>query len=200
MPKLDYFERLEKIIQENNGLVFATIVSKAGIPRTYLSQFVKQGILERLERGVYITRDCYDDEMYRLQTKYAQAVFSHETALFLHDLTDREPLQYSVTVKAGYNAKKIKDSGVRVYSIKKDLYGLGIITAPTLFNRVVKTYDMERTICDILRSRSQMDIEILTDALRRYTKRKDKNLPQLMRYANKFKVTNILRKYLEVLL
>lgn len=197
---MDYSTKLEELIQKNDGFVFTKTVSETGIPRTYLSEFVKRGILERLERGVYISKDCYDDEMYRLQIKYTQAVFSHDTALFLHDLTDRDPLQYSVTVKAGYNAKNIKDSGAKVYSIKKDLYDLGLITAKTPFNRVVKTYDMERTICDIVRSRSQMDIEILTDALKRYTKRKDKNLSQLMRYADKFRITSILRKYLEVLL
>lgn len=197
---MDYSKQLEELILKNDGIVFTKTVSEAGIPRIYLSEFVKRGSLERLERGVYILKDCHDDEMYRLQGKFTQAVFSHETALFLHDLTDRDPLQYSVTVKTGYNAKNIKDRGVRVYSIKKDFYDLGLITAKTSFNRLVKTYDMERTICDIIRSRSQMDIEILTDALKKYTTRKDKNLRQLMRYADKFRITNVLRKYLEVLI
>jgi predicted transcriptional regulator of viral defense system len=197
---LDYSTKLEKLIQKNNGVISTKKVTEAGIPRTYLSEFVKRGILERLERGVYISKDCYDDEMYRLQIKYEQAIFSHDTALFLHDLTDRDPLQYAVTVKTGYNTKNIKASGAKVYTIKKELYDLGLITVKTSFDRVVKTYNMERTICDIVRSRSQVDIEILIDALKRYTKRKDKNLPQLMRYADKFRITSILRKYLEVLL
>jgi len=197
---LDYSTKLEKLIQQNSGVISTKDVTEAGIPRTYLSEFVKRRILERLERGVYITKDCHDDEMYRLQIKYEQAIFSHDTALFLHDLTDRDPIQHSVTVKTGYNTKNIKASGVKVYTIKKELYDLGLISTETPFNRAVKTYDMERTICDIVRSRSQMDIVVLTDALRRYTKRKDKNLPQLMRYADKLRITNVLRKYLEVLL
>jgi hypothetical protein len=109
-------------------------------------------------------------------------------------------LQYAVTVPAGYNAKNIKDSGVKVYSIKKELYELGLCSAKTPFGRDIKTYDMERTMCDILRSRNQMDIAALPDALKRYTKRKDKNLSQLMRYAESFKVSKILRNYMEVLL
>ncbi|HUW63370.1 MAG TPA: type IV toxin-antitoxin system AbiEi family antitoxin domain-containing protein [Spirochaetia bacterium] len=197
---MDYSTKLEKLIQQNSGVISTKDVTEAGIPRTYLSEFVKRRILERLERGVYITKDCHDDEMYRLQIKYEQAIFSHDTALFLHDLTDRDPIQHSVTVKTGYNTKNIKASGVKVYTIKKELYDLGLISTETPFNRAVKTYDMERTICDIVRSRSQMDIVVLTDALRRYTKRKDKNLPQLMRYADKLRITNVLRKYLEVLL
>lgn len=197
---MEHFAKLKKLIQKNKGLISTKNVTEAGIPRAYLSLYVKQGILERLARGIYITKDCYDDEMYRLQVKYAQAVFSHDTALFLHDLTDRDPLQYTVTVKTGYNTKNIKASGVKVYTIKKELYDLGLITVKTPFGRFVKTYDLERTICDIVRSRSQMDRDVLTNTLKRYAKRKDKNLFRLMRYADQFSLINILRKYLEVLL
>jgi len=59
---------------------------------------------------------------------------------------------------------------------------------------------MERTICDIIRNRNGLDIEIVTNAMKRYTKRRDKNLPQLMRYAEIFRVSKILRSYMEVLL
>lgn len=197
---MDYSAKLHNLIKKHNGVISTRFVTEAGIPRTYLSEFVRKGVLERLERGIYIARDCYDDEMYRFQMRFKQAIFSHETALYFHNLTDRDPLVYSVTVKTGMNTKSLRNSGAKVYSIKPELYELGFTTAATPYNRVVRTYDMERTICDIIRSRSQMDIEILTDALKRYTTRKDKNLPQLMRYADKFRITNVLRKYLEVLL
>ena len=45
-----------------------------------------------------------------------------------------------------------------------------------------------------------MDIAIVTDAIKRYAKRRDKNLPQLMRYAESFRVAKLLRSYMEVLL
>lgn len=197
---MNYKAQLESLIEKNNGLILTKDVTAADIPRVYIGQLLELGILEKLERGIYITKDSFDDTMYRLQAKYPPVIFSHDTALFLYDLTDRDPLQYAVTVPAGYNAQNIKDSGVKVYSIKKELYELGLCYAKTPFGRNIKTYDMERTICDILRSRNQMDIAILTDALKCYAKRKDKNLPQLMRYAESFKVSKILRGYMEVLL
>lgn len=61
------------------------------------------------------------DAMYVLSLRCKQAVFSHETALFLHDMTDREPTWYSVTVKAGYNPSKLTADGIKVYNIKKEL-------------------------------------------------------------------------------
>jgi predicted transcriptional regulator of viral defense system len=197
---MNYIKNLNTLINEHSGIILTKQVTESGIPRTYIAGLVKSGVLERLERGVYISKDSFDDEMYRLQAKYTRAVFSHDSALFLHNLTDRNPLQYSVTVPAGYNSKNIQALGVKVYSIKKELYALGLTTGRTMFGREIKCYDMERTICDIIRSRNQMDIAILTDAIKRYSKLKDKNLPQLMRYAKRFRVTKLLRSYMEVLL
>lgn len=198
--EMNYKEKLYALINQHNGIILTKHVTEADIPRTYIAELVKNGVLERLERGVYIAKDSFDDEMYRLQAKYASAVFSHDSALFLHDLTDRDPLQYSVTVPAGYNSRNIQAIGVKVFSIKRELYGLGLTTGRTMFDREIICYDMERTICDIIRSRNQMDIAIVTDAIKRYSKRKDKNLPQLMRYAESFRVTKPLRSYMEVLL
>jgi len=197
---MKHLEKLKDFITELNGIVLTKQVTKSGIPRTYIVELVKKGELERVGRGQYVTRDSYDDEMYRLQAKYNCAIFSHGSALFLNDLTDRDPIHDSVTVPAGYNYQNLRAIGIKVYSIKKDLYGLGLTTVKTIFGREIKCYNMERTVCDCIRSRNQMDIAIVTDAIKRYSKRKDKNLPVLMRYAENFKITKRLRSYLEVLL
>ena len=125
---------------------------------------------------------------------------THETALFLHDLTDREPLEYEITVKTGYNPSKLKDDGIKVYTIKKELHGEGITTMQTSFGHLVPVYNMERTICDIIRNRNNTEIQTFQTALKQYAKRKDKNLRLLMQYAAEFHVDKILRQYFEVLL
>lgn len=197
---MSYKEKLLNLIQEHNGLIFTRQVSEAGIPRAYLSSFVQSGLLDRLERGVYITQDSYDDEMYRYQVKYKAIIYSHDTALFLHDLTDRDPIQFTVTVPEGYNANNLRTLGLKVFSLKRSLFTVGLSKSKTAFNREVRCYNMERTICDIIRSRNQIDIAIVSDAIKRYVKRNDRNLPLLMRYAEKMRVANILRNYMEVVL
>ena len=197
---LSRFEKLYELIEEKNGLVFTKDVVRAGIPKSYLTELVKNGQLERLGHGIYINENAFEDKMFNLQQSKGAIVFSHDTALFLHDLTDRDPLNYSVTVPTGYNTKNIKNEGVNVFTIKRELYPLGLTTLKTPFGNEVKTYNMERTICDMIRSRNKMDIAILTDALKRYVKRKDKNIPRLMEYAESFRIAKILRNYMEVLL
>ena len=138
--------------------------------------------------------------MYLLHLRCAQAVFSHESALFFHDLTDREPSPYSITVKTGYNPASLQADGIKVYTIKKELHDVGIVTMNTPFGNPVPVYDMERTICDLIRSRSGIEMQTFQDALKQYAKRKDKDLRKLMRYAQMFRVEKLLRQYLEVLL
>ena len=70
----------------------------------------------------------------------------------------------------------------------------------TSFGNDVPVYDMERTICDIIRSRNHIEIQTFQEALKGYARRRDKNLRTLMHYAELFRVEKILRKYLEVLL
>jgi predicted transcriptional regulator of viral defense system len=177
-----------------------TKAAAAGIPNTYLTDFARHGKLERTDYGVYVTPDAFEDTMYILQKRREKIIFSHDTALFLHNLTGRDPLSYSVTVPTGYNTKTLCENGLKVFSIKKELYDLGVTTAKSPHGRKVRTYNMERTICDLIRSRSQMDTGTLTDALKRYVRRKEKNLPLLMQYSESFQVAKLVRSYMEILL
>ena len=156
--------------------------------------------MERVAHGMYLSKDTWVDAMYLLHLRFSQVVFSHDTALFFHDLTDRESLQYMVTVKTGYNPTKLKEEGVQVFTIKAELHEVGLITRQTPFGHDVPVYDMERTICDLLRSRNHIEMQTFQGALKAYARRKDKDLRTLMRYAKLFRVEKILRQYLEILL
>jgi len=134
------------------------------------------------------------------QLRKGKMVYSHETALFLNDLTDRDPVAYCVTVPTGYNTSKLKQDGLIVHTIKKELLDLGICTKQTTFGNDIRTYNMERTICDILRDRKNQDVAVVSDALKRYVRRSDKDLNRLMRYAGILRIEKVLRNYLEVLL
>lgn len=197
---MNYRDRLEELIDSNDGLILTKEVEKAGIPRQYLTIFTKENKLERVAQGVYLTPDTFDDEMYRIQAKNQRAIFSHETALYLHDLTDRDPIEWSVTVPYGYNATHLKEEGISVYTVKKTLHQMGVMERKTIYGRSIKAYNRERTICDIVRNRNNMDVAILNDSIRRYLNLKEKNIPLLLRYARELGVENILRNYLEILI
>ena len=115
-------------------------------------------------------------------------MFSHDTALFLHDLSDRIPLAFSITLPKGYNPSSLKVLSLEFFYIKPELYSLGKITILSQLGKEINTYDMERTICDVIRSKNRMDFKTFADALKRYSKRKNKDLSRLIKYAQKFKI------------
>lgn len=197
---MSQFEQLDHLLKTQDGMLRTEQAVSAGISKPVFYNYVRSRDLERVAHGMYLSKDTWVDAMYLLHLRFSQVVFSHDTALFFHDLTDREPLQYTVTVKTGYNPTNLKEEGVQVFTIKVELHEVGLTTLQTPFGHDVPVYDMERTICDLLRSRSRIEKQAIRDALRIYASRRNKNLRTLMRYAELFRVEKILRPYLEVLL
>lgn len=200
MTKSERFEQLDELLSEHDGMLQTSQVIASGIVKPIFYEYVQEKKLEQIAHGIYVSEDAWVDAMFLLHLRCSQAVFSHESALFFHDLTDREPSQYSVTVRRGYSPTRLKAEGLSVYTIKPELFDVGLSSGQTPFGHTVPVYDMERTICDILRSRSSIEIQTFQGALKAYVRRKDKNLRTLMQYAALFRVDKHLRQYLEVLL
>jgi predicted transcriptional regulator of viral defense system len=193
-------EKLSSIIQKNNGFLKTSDVVAAGISRTVLGAFVRKHELERVAHGLYMSKDAWEDGMFVIQVRYPEAVFSHETALYLLNLANREPAPFSVTLKTGTNTAGLSKQGIKVYKVKEELFGEGIVEVRSPSGHIVRAYNAERTICDLIRSRRNIEIQDLQDAIKTYISLKEKNIPLLMRYAKAFSVEKIVRQYLEVLL
>ena len=191
---------LQSVLKQNGGIVTTAQANEVGVSNERLRLLVHSGDLERVTTGIYVLPDELTDKMFIVQLRRPKIIYSHETALFLHELTDRDPISYMVTVPTGYNPTRLREDGFTVFTIKRELHEIGVTKLTTMFGNSVTVYDMERTICDCLRSRNNLDIAVVTDALKRYAKRKDKNLNKLMQMAETFKVTKLLRGYMEVLL
>ena len=191
---------LQSVLNQNGGILTTAQANEVGVSNERLRLLVHSGDLERVTTGIYVLPDEFADKMFIVQLRRPKIIYSHETALFLHELTDRDPISYMVTVPTGYNPTRLREDGFTVFTIKRELHEIGVTKLTTMFGNSVTVYDLERTICDCLRSRNNLDIAVVTDALKRYAKRKDKNLNKLMQMAETFKVTKLLRGYMEVLL
>lgn len=193
----------DKIIQlakENNGVVTAAILSDKGILRGNLKKLVDEGKLEKTARGVYILPEIWEDEFVNLQARFKKGVFSNETALFLWDLTDQTPNRYDMTFPHNYNLTNVKSEGVNCSRVKQEWYAEGKTQLESPGGNRITVYNMERTLCDILRKRGGINTGIITEAFKRYTVRNDKNIPLLSEYAKMFRVEEKVRSYLEVLI
>jgi len=198
--KANPIEKIQGFLKDHNGILLTSDLAKLGIPRTYLSILLKNCEIQRVSRGVYSAANYLIDEMASIQARYKGAIFSHETALYLLELTDRSPFFYSVTVPAGYNATLLKASGAKVYFVNREVYLLGLITMKSPYRNDIRIFNLERTICDVLRNRNQMDVQFVNQSLKKYVTHKDRDFDQLYNYAMQFRIPKIVREYLEVLL
>lgn len=193
-------DEIIKMAELNNGTVTTAMVVAAGFSRGNLKYLVDKGQLEKSVRGVYILPEVWDDEIFNLQNRFKRGIFSGETALFLWDLTDRTPNVYCMTFPINYNVTKPKEEKVKCTQCKPEWYEIGIKEVQTPGGNIVQAYNKERTLCDILRSNSSADIQIISESFKRYTTDKQRNIPLLSEYAKRLKVEEKLRSYLEVLL
>ena len=195
-----YDKTLNSILEANAGIITSAEAQEAGATRPAFSDYVRRHGLERASRGVYIDPDVFPDEMALLQKRFPKAVFSHDSALYLHDLTDREPMPISVTVESNYNAGPLRDQGVRVHYAKPEWYELGLTEVKTPGGLNVRAYDKERTICDLIRKRAAFDPAVFGQAIRDYSRSKDKDLARLSSYARTMNMESRVYEVMEVAL
>jgi predicted transcriptional regulator of viral defense system len=185
---------------QNHDILTASIAEKAGMSKFKFYKFVKENGYEQISRGMYVAQDEWVDELYMIHQRCPQGVFSHDEAFYHYGLTDREPLVHTLTIYSGYNAHRLVADGYKVYTVKKELLEVGKTIVEDNCGNQIPMYDLERTICDLVRSRNSIEIQDFNSALKSYVSRKDKDLNILMEYAKLFRVDKILRKYMEVLL
>jgi len=197
--KKTLIKKIEHINQSADGVYAYNQLLDSGVSPSSIQRAVKRGELERVARGVYRIPEYMDDEIYNAQLNRSQLVYSHDTALYLHDLCDRYPINYSVTVPTGYNTKQLRKEGFKVFIIAIDIHGQDIIELKTEYGNYIRTYNAERTICDCLKNRNKLQSEIVFSGLKRYVRKSDRNLGMLMQIADKIGIAPLLRTYLEVL-
>jgi len=138
--------------------------------------------------------------MFLLQYRFGKGIFSHETALYLHGMTDRTPARFTMTFPWGYNAASLKGENVKVKRTIKDLYMLGITELPSPAGNIIRAYDIERTLCDIVRGKGACETSVVNQAMKSYAQSKGKDIQKLMVYAEKLRVKARVLNYMEVLL
>lgn len=191
---------MRKLVK-NHDYITPRIAEKSGISKFKFYKYVHENGLEAVSRGVYSTGSGWVDELYVLHQRCPNAVFSHDEAFYYHGLIDREPFIHTLTIYSGYNSHRLTaDGSCKVYTVKRELLDIGKSVVKDNDGNLIPMYDLERTICDLMRSRNSIEVQDFNSALKAYVSRKDKNLNQLMEYAKLFRVDNVIRRYMEVLL
>ncbi len=197
---MDVVRELALLAEAHGGIIETKVAERHDISRTMLFALHKKEKLRRIAQGQYIFPDDIQDELLSLSRRSKKIVFSHETALFLHGFSDRTPFEHTITIPSAAVVSPEIRAECKVYYIKPELFELGKTVLKTTQGNKVPAYDLERTVCDLIRSRSRVGTETFLHALKLYASSPAKDLHRLYGYAKQLHVANVLRRYLEVLL
>ena len=197
---MNKIEIMDQLSEQHNGYFLTAEAIEKGISKTYIAEYIRKRGLERLARGVYVAEDAWPDYLYVIHLRNKEVVFSHESALAMHGLMEREAPGIMVTVNRTYNASHLRQDGCTVYTVKPELYDMGLTEGKTFYGNTVRLYDMDRTICDIIKHKKKIALQTYQTAIKEYMRSPQKNLSHLMQYAQALGVEKTVRMYTEVML
>lgn len=194
------WERIKETAENNNGFIKTGQVEELGISRPMIKRYRDLGYLEQIRKGLYILADGIADEYALLQAQSNKAIFSYGTALYLWKMSDRTPHVLDVTLPQGSNVSRIKrdNPNLRCHYVRSDVHEMGISEVKSPQGAVVKLYDKERCICDLIRDKNQVDLQLYTQAIKEYFKAKP-DYRRLLKYSKVFDIEEKVRTYMEVL-
>lgn len=193
------YEKYIEIINSNGGIITSKNANQKGISRTILSQMVKDNVLERIDCGIYATEQFIYDELYIFQIKHSNIIYSYNTALYLLNKTERTPEKMDITTTRNNSLGYCKDVA-NIHRVNDEIIDLGKIKVTTNTGKEVFSYNLEKTIVDIIANRNVMSIELSNKIIRNCIKEKSFNANLMFEYAKKMKVYDKVKNYMEAII
>lgn len=197
---MKFKDKIIELLKNNNGIITTKEIVENGIPRITLTRLINNGIIIRERHGLYVLNGEIGDEYYSLIYNIPQAIFSHLTALYFHNLSDRVPLTYDITVSKEYRGRLEQDLTVNLYKVDKELLDLGKIQIKSPQGQDIFVYDIERCLCDLIKDKNSVDFELLKKAFVEYYRVDKNDTFKLYKYANKLGIENEVNEFMETLL
>ena len=192
-------QRILSFIAERGGYSRAEALRTEGFHSSYLTRLVESGALVRLKRGLYaLATGDKRSELVDLQRAVPGAVFCLGTALSVHSIGTWEPPEVQLAIRRDSRIALPEFPPVKLFSFSGIRYELGIVERATEAG-AIRVYDREKTLCDVVRFRNSLGIDIAMEALREYLKGRGRDIPRLLEYAKLLGMEGTMHGYLEAL-
>ncbi|MFV0289213.1 MAG: type IV toxin-antitoxin system AbiEi family antitoxin domain-containing protein [Mycoplasmatales bacterium] len=186
-------------ILSETGLVFRTKeLNEQGLSNYEIGKLVTEGIIEKLYQGVYTLGDIDNLKLTDINVIVENGIISLKSAAFYYKLTTEEEGKITITLNRDQKPPKIPFDLFSYYYTTSRFYDIGLKIIDQN-GRKIKIYDVERTVCDILRHRAKYDSYLIREILENYLKSEVYDIDKLIMYAKELRIYNVLKQYLEIL-
>ncbi|CAH1206235.1 hypothetical protein PAECIP111893_02479 [Paenibacillus plantiphilus] len=193
----------ERVLEQQNGIARTRDFLSAGISPYYVKKLESIGEIVRVKQGIYRHSNQMNeplDEIIEVSKLVPKGVICLLSALSYYELTTFNPWEYQIAIHRGGKKPKLPDyPPIKIIYLADAQFNTGMDEVH-IEGAAVKIYDREKTICDIVRYREKIGIDLMKEGLRNYLKSPEKNITKLVSYADKLRIRTVLQKYLEVLI
>jgi predicted transcriptional regulator of viral defense system len=162
-----------------------------------LNRAVQRGDLMRIRHGVYATPEALLDTMIDVERIVPGGVVCMHSAWRHYGLTTMVPPAFCIAIANKRKVVMPKMLPITLYYWKPENLEFGV-KPETISGHEVRITDMERSVCDAVKYRNKIGLDICAEVIRNYLKKRERNLSLLTEYARKLRVANILNTYLEI--
>ena len=185
-------------MKERNTYLSSASVKKQGRTAYYkMLESAKQGELIQVRRGVYANIDQLSGNMIDINAVVPEGILCLWSAWSIHQLTTSMPQAFHIAIKRGRKVSIPSFPRIEVHHYMEDLLKIGVISM-TIDGYNIRLYDVERCVCDAVKFRNKVGMDVCSEIINNYLERPDRNLSKLMDYARRLRVGKIIEQYLQV--
>lgn len=196
------YEKAVDFVNKKNNLITTKEFKEAQIGFYYINKLIEENYISRIGKGMYNKNDSFEDVYFIIQKRYKNAIFSYNTALFFLNKTEVTPNIIDITIPNDYNISSIDKKRIRVHYTSRKNIEIGMINIKSPFGNNVKAYNLERTICDIVKNEKKngLDIEQRNKVIRKAFSDNKIDGTTIIQYAKKLKCEKKIKSIMEVMI
>lgn len=159
---------------------------------------VEKGTVIRVRRGIYALNEGLAKPMVDVERLVPGGVLCMYSAWSYYALTTQIPLSYCIAIERSRKVVLPDYPPIELFYLSSKVYELGV-TEAVIEGFTVKIYDLEKSVCDAIKYRNRIGIDVSSEILRNYLSRKDCDITKLYSYANAMRIgkrTDELVKYM----
>lgn len=183
------------------GIIRPRDLDECGLPSVALTRLVRQGLLTRVGRGLYAIPGRSVSEhgsLAEIARKHPQAIVCLLSALRVHDLTTQSPFEVWLAIPNKARAPKMDYPPLRIVRFSGASLTDGI-KEHQIDGVTVRVTNVARTVADCFKFRNKIGLDVAMEALRETWKGRRVSMDELWRFADRCRVANVMRPYLEIL-
>ncbi len=186
-------------ILTSQGIIFRTKdLNAQGISNYEISKLIKEEVITKLYQGVYTLGDINNLQITDINVIVENGIISLSSAAYYYKLTTGETGKITLTLDREQKPPKLPYDLFCYYYTTSRFYDIGLKVIDQN-GRKIKIYDVERTVCDMIKHRSKNDLQMVREVIENYLARDDADVEKLIAYSKELRVYNVLIQYLEIL-